>query len=212
MKTIKELFNVENELLKDYLNNYTYPVEILPNLHDDIIKIGHHLGNDYHMIKENVWVHESATIKEGVEIIGPAIIMAHANLKHYCYIRENVIIGEDCVIGNSSEIKNSIVIGKSNLPHFNYVGDSIIGSHVNLGAGSVVSNLRFDKKNVRVEKEETSLRKIGAFIGDNTEIGVNSVVCPGTVVMPNSCVFPLTMVKHLVEGVQKEDTISIKRL
>ena len=198
MITIKELRNVENDILKTYLNPFTYPYEVLANLSTDILKIGKKLSSEYEEIKENVWVHKTVKIGQGVEIIGPAIIMENSVLKHNAFIRENVIIGNNCVIGNSSEIKNSILVAHSNLPHFNYVGDSIIGNHVNLGAGSVISNLRFDKKNVKVEEIETPLRKIGAFIGDNVEIGVNSVICPGTVVMPNACIYPLTMVKGVV--------------
>lgn len=198
MITIKELMNVENDILKTYLNPFTYPYEVLSNLSTDILKIGKKLSSEYEEIKENVWVHKTVKIGQGVEIIGPAIIMENSVLKHNAFIRENVIIGNNCVIGNSSEIKNSILVAHSNLPHFNYVGDSIIGNHVNLGAGSVISNLRFDKKNIKVEGIETPLRKIGAFIGDNVEIGVNSVICPGTVVMPNACIYPLTMVKGVV--------------
>lgn len=211
MIKINELFNVENDLLKEYLSNYVYPYEILPNLASDIIRMGNKLPNDYQRIKENVWVHKSVQIGQNVEILGPAIIMENTVLKHNAYLRENVIIGHNCVIGNSSEIKNSIVISNSNLPHFNYVGDSIIGSHVNMGAGSVISNLRFDQQNVRVDGEETSLRKVGAFVGDNVEIGVNSVLCPGTIVMPNSCIYPLTMVKGVVDGT-KDNRPSLEKI
>ncbi len=196
MIRIKELFNLKNDLIGGFLNKYTYPPEILENLGKFILATGPKLGDEYHEMKENVWVHKSSKIGENVEILGPCIIMDNVTLKHNAYIRENVIIGSNSTIGNSSEIKNSILISNDQVPHFNYVGDSILGSSVHLGAGVILANLRFDKKNVKVEGEITNLRKIGAFIGDNTEIGCNSVVFPGTVIMPGSVIYPLSQVRN----------------
>ncbi len=206
MKKINELFSVHNELMKDFFDKYLYPVDILPNIHSEILSLGTLLSkDDYEEVKKNVWVHKSCEIGDNVEIVGPAIIMDNTTLRHNAYIRENVIIGRNVTIGNSCEIKNSIIMDDCQIPHFNYVGDSLLGNHVHLGAGVIIANLRLDKKNVRVEKEETSLRKIGAFIGDDTEIGCNSVIYPGTVLEKNSVIYPLSQVSNR----QKE---AIKRL
>ncbi len=213
MVTINELFDVKTVEMKDFFQKYTYPVEILPLIHDYILELGKRLDKKkYHEIKENVWVSNTAFIGDGVEIIGPAIIMENVKLNHACYIRENVIIGNNSSVGNSCEIKNSILLENVAVAHFNYVGDSLLGNHVHLGAGAIISNLRLDKCNVRVEHEDTSLRKIGAFIGDNTEIGCNSVICPGTVIMKKSVIFPLQMVKGKVDKVYKENKIELKRI
>ena len=197
MVVINELMNLENELIKKVVNNYSNPFEILSNIEKEIIKIGNTLDtNEYHLINENIWVHKTSIIGNNVEIIGPAIIMENTILRHNAYIRENVIIGKRCIIGNSCEIKNSIVMDNSQIPHFNYVGDSILGNHVHLGAGVVIANLRFDKENIIVNGFNTNLKKMGAFIGDNTEIGCNSVVYPGTILEKNSVIFPLSKVNN----------------
>ena len=197
MKKINELFSVNNELMKDIFDKYLYPVDVLPNIHSEILSLGYLLDNDsYEEIKKNVWVHKSCSIDSNVLIIGPAIIMDNTVLRHNAYIRENVIIGRNSVIGNSCEIKNSIIMDNVQIPHFNYVGDSILGNNSHLGAGVIIANLRLDRKNVSVEKEETSLRKVGAFIGDSTEIGCNSVVYPGTVLEKNSVIYPLSQVSN----------------
>ena len=192
--TIKELFNLDKTISKDYLNKYKYPFEVRDNINNIIIDLFSKLDNDYLMIKENVYAHKSAAIGKNVEIIGPCIIGKNTEIRHNAYIRENVIIGDNVVIGNSCEIKNSIIFDDAQIPHFNYVGDSILGNFTHLGAGVVIANLRLDKRNVQVENEETSLRKIGAFIGDRTEIGCNSVICPGTAIEKDSIIYPLSVV------------------
>ncbi len=144
----------------------------------------------------------------GVEIHGPVIIMEGVNLRHNAYIRGDVIVGSNSVVGNSCELKNCILLANCEVPHFNYVGDSILGNHAHLGAGVILSNLRLDKKNIRINHEETNLRKIGAFIGDNSQIGCNSVVFPGTVIEKNSLVMPLSTVK----GLYPNDNIKIERV
>ena len=198
MKKINELFEINNALLKEELTSYLYPCEILPDINKIIMNMIKKIDlNEYQKFNENVYVHKSVSIGQGVEIIPPAIIMENASLRHNAYLRGNVIIGPNSVVGNSCEIKNSILISQDEVPHFNYVGDSILGNKVHLGAGVILANLRFDKENIKVEKEQTNLRKIGAFIGDNTQIGCNSVVFPGTVIEKNSLVMPLETVRGL---------------
>ena len=204
-----DLFNFENSELRELFQNFSYPYEILPCINELIIKLGKVLSNEYQKLDNNIWIHKSAKLGQGVEIIGPAIIMENVTLRHNAFIRENVIVGSNSVVGNSCEIKNSILISNCEVPHFNYVGDSILGNHVHLGAGVILSNLRLDKKNIRIGDIDTNLRKIGAFIGDNAQIGCNTVLCPGTVVYPNVLVYPLKTLKGIVKD-NKE--IKIERL
>ena len=193
MKKINDLYDIKNSLLRKILDNYNYPCDVLLDINKIILEIAKTLNMDEYMkTDENIYIHKSVDIGKGVEIIAPAIIMENTKLRHNAYLRGNVIIGPNCVIGNSCEIKNSILLSNDEVPHFNYVGDSILGDKVHLGAGVILANLRFDKKNIRVEGEQTNLRKIGAFIGDNTEIGCNAVIAPGSVIDTNSIVFPLT--------------------
>ena len=205
-----ELFNLDNSLLKDLFEKYNYPYEILPNIHDYILELGSKLNLDEYDKNGNVWIHKSVKIGFGVEIIGPAIIMENTELRHNAFIRENVIIGPNSVVGNSCEIKNSILINSCEVPHFNYVGDSILGNKSHLGAGAILSNLRLDKQNIRINNEDNNLRKIGAFIGDNSQIGVNSVLCPGTIVYPNTIIYPGVVVKGIIKEDYKE--IRVERL
>lgn len=210
-----DLFNLDESPLKTFFDKNEYPYEILPKIHDYIIELGKSLDNfEYTEIKENVWVHKSVTIDDGVEIIGPAIVFPNVKLRHNAYLRENVIIGNDSVVGNSCELKNCILISNCQVPHFNYVGDSILGNHVHLGAGVIVSNLRLDKKNIIIDGVDTNLRKIGAFIGDYTEIGCNSVINPGTVIYPRAVIYPLSVVKKIIkEGeIYNRDKVELKRL
>ena len=205
MVVLTDLMNIENELIKDIINKYNNPLDLLPNINKEILRVGKLLNNnEYEEIKENVWVHKSCSISPSVEIIGPAIIMENAILKHNAYIRENVIIGKNSVIGNSSEIKNTIIMDNSQLPHFNYVGDSILGNHVHFGAGVITANLRLDRENIKIDGEKTNLRKMGAFIGDNTEIGCNSVICPGTILEKGTIILPLSMVKGNKNSIKVE--------
>lgn len=194
-----DLFNLDNCKLKDLLVKKVYSQEVLPAIHDYILELGEKLDDEYNQIKDNVWVHKDTLLSNSVEIIGPAIIMENCEIRHNAFIRENVIIGPNCVLGNSCEIKNSILLFNDQVPHFNYVGDSILGNNVHLGAGVILSNLRLDKKNVRINHQETGLRKIGAFIGDNSQVGCNSVLCPGTILYPNTIINPLMVVKGIID-------------
>ena len=205
-----ELFNIEDSYLKELFENYTYPHEILPNIHDYILELGNKLNDDYEKIDEDIWIHKTVKKGMGVEIVGPAIIMENVELRHNAFIRGNVIIGHNSVVGNSCEVKNSVLLSHCQVPHFNYVGDSILGNHVHLGAGVILSNLRLDKKNILIDNVDTNLRKIGSFIGDNSQVGVNSVLCPGTIVLPNVIIYPLKMVKGIVKDNYKN--IEVERL
>ena len=156
------------------------------------------LDGRYSEISEGVYVSYDAEISAGATIIGPAIICHGAEIRPGAYIRENVIIGEGALIGNSCEVKNSIIFDEAKLPHYNYVGDSIIGFKAHMGAGAIASNLRLDKKIIEINKVNTGLRKIGVFLGDNAEVGCNSVLCPGTVIGKGGVIYPLTVVKGVI--------------
>ena len=203
MFTTNNLLDLNHTITKEYFKDCEYPWEILPEIKNIILELGKKLDtSQYKEIKENVWVHNSATIDDNVTLIGPAIIGPQSQIKHCAYIRENVVIGEKCTVGNSCEIKNAIIFDESQIPHFNYVGDSLMGYKSHMGAGSIVSNLKSDKTNIVVRdgdnKLETNLRKFGAVIGDHVEIGCNSVLNPGTVIGKNSNIYPLSRVRGLV--------------
>lgn len=154
-----------------------------------------------------MFIHKTAQVARSAYIAGPAIICANAQLRHNCFIRGSAIIGEGCVVGNSTEVKNSVMLDGAQAPHFNYVGDSILGAGAHIGAGVILSNLRLDRKNVRICMEntrvETGLRKFGAIIGDGAEIGCNSVLNPGTIICKNAIVMPLSSVKGYYCGICK---------
>lgn len=205
---INDLFDLDQTLAKQYLNGFDEPWEILPKIKEIILKIGPTLSKDeYVEIKPQVWVHVSAKIANTVEINAPAIIDKNAEIRHGAYIRGSALIGESCVVGNSVEVKNAIFFNNAKAPHFNYVGDSIMGANSHVGAGVITSNVKNDKSLVTVlitaKKIPTGLKKFGAMIGDNVEVGCNSVLNPGTVLMRGVRVYPLCSVRGLVE----EDTI-----
>ena len=205
-----DLFNIDRIFLDDLFKKSVYPYEILPIINDYILEVGKRLSSEeYEKKGDNIWIHKSVKMDEGVEIMGPAIVMEGVTLRHNAFLRENVIVGPNSVVGNSCEIKNSILISNCEIPHFNYVGDSILGTKVHLGAGVILANLRFDKKNIKIDNIDTNLRKIGAFIGDNSEIGCNSVINPGTIILPNSLVFPLSNISGIYDG---NKDIKVERL
>ena len=197
--TNKDLFKTDNSIASQYINNYVYPFEVLPNIHDIILEIGSKLGDDYLHEKEDIWIHKSVKLPKFYTINGPCIIDSNAEIRPSAFIRGKVIIGANSVLGNSCEIKNSIIYDNVEIPHFNYVGDSILGYKSHLGAGSITSNLKSTKTNVVINKIETNLRKVGAFLGDYVEIGCNSVLNPGTIIGCNTIVYPLTMVRGVIE-------------
>lgn len=200
---IKDIVDIEHTISKEAFLETENVFELIPNIKNWIIKIGNKLDkNKYNVIGENIWIEKSVTIDETAKIIGPCIIDENTEIRHCAYIRGCVIIGKNCVIGNSTEIKNSIIFDDCQIPHFNYVGDSIMGYHSHLGAGVIITNLKNDKSNITIkneqEKIETGLRKFGAIIGDNVEVGCNSTIFPGTIIMPNTNVYPLTRVRGII--------------
>lgn len=202
MYKTQELFDLDHSIAKEYLKNYEYPWQALQGIKEFIIEKAKELSGEYKEIRQQVWVHESAKIAANATIEGPTIIGPNSEIRHCAFIRGSAIIGEGCVIGNSCEIKNAIIFDGCQVPHFNYVGDSILGYKAHMGAGSIVSNLKSDKQNVVIkqedEKYETNLKKVGALIGDYVEVGCNSVLNPGTVVGKHSNVYPLARVRGVV--------------
>lgn len=201
MKT-KDIFKINESIAYDFVVSYEYPFECLKDIKDYIIKLGNTLSDDYKLVGENIWVHKNAEVSKSAELHGPCIIDDGAVVRCNAFVRGSAIIGKNTVFGNSCEIKNAILFDNVQVPHFSYVGDSILGSHSHMGAGSIVSNLKSDKKDIIIkngnEKIETNLRKIGAFLGDYVEVGCNSVLNPGTVIGRNSNIYPLSSVRGVV--------------
>ena len=200
---ISNLYDLNQTISKEIFNGCEYPWEVLPKIKDFIIKLGESLPIDeYNKIGENVWVAQSAKIAPTAYIGGPAIIGKNAEIRHCAFIRQNAIVGENCVVGNSTELKNCILFNEVQVPHYNCVSDSVLGYRSHLGAGAIISNLKSDKTLVVVKKEnlkiETGLKKFGAALGDNVEIGCGAVLNPGTVIGKNSNIYPLSCVRGVV--------------
>lgn len=200
---IKSLFNLEETIAADAFMGCTYPWEVLSKIKSEIEKIGSTLSDsDYNKIGEDIWIHKSAKVASTAFINGPAIICKDAEVRHCAFIRGSAIVGEGAVVGNSTELKNVILFNKVQVPHYNYVGDSILGYRSHMGAGSITSNVKSDKTLVTVNagdlKIETGLKKFGAILGDHVEVGCNSVLNPGTVIGRNSNIYPLSMVRGFV--------------
>ena len=200
---ISNLYNLDETIAKDIFNGCEYPWEVLPKIKDFIIKLGESLDkNEYEKIGENVWIAKSAKIAPTAYINGPAIIGKEAEVRHCAFIRGNAIVGQKAVVGNSTELKNVILFNNVQVPHYNYVGDSILGYKSHMGAGSITSNVKSDKKLVIVkngnEKIETGLKKFGSMVGDNVEVGCGSVLNPGTIVGRESNIYPLSSVRGCV--------------
>lgn len=198
------LFNLDETIAKHYLKKTTYPWEALPNIKDYILEIGSRLDLEKFDKKgENIWIAKSANVADTAMIMGPAIIDEEAEIRHCAFLRQNVIVGKKAVVGNSTELKNCILFNGAQVPHFNYVGDSILGYKAHLGAGVITPNLKLDRKNIiiRYNMQEyiTDLRKIGAMVGDFTEVGCNAVFNPGTIVCKNVTIYPLSNVRGVVE-------------
>ena len=194
----KDLFSTECPFLKEVFEKSTYPWEILPQIKEIVKKVLETGLEGYTEIEPGVLVGENVKIAKTATIEAPAIIGPNTELRPGAYLRGNVIIGEKCVIGNSSELKNSILLNHVQVPHYNYVGDSILGDYAHMGAGSILSNLKSGGKNVVIhaDKEyETGLRKIGGFLAEHADIGCGSVLNPGTVIGKNTQVYPLSMLR-----------------
>ena len=195
--TVKELYTLDETIAKDIFEGVTYPWEVLPKISAFIVQLGNTLSEEeYEKRGENVWIAKY--------INGPAIIGKEAEVRHCAFIRGNAIVGEGAVVGNSTELKNVILFNKVQVPHYNYVGDSILGYKSHMGAGSITSNVKSDKKLVVVKTPwgniETGMKKFGAMLGDEVEVGCGSVLNPGTVVGSHSNIYPLSSVRGFVPG------------
>ncbi|MDO5156021.1 MAG: UDP-N-acetylglucosamine pyrophosphorylase [Eubacteriales bacterium] len=203
--TIQELYSLEETLAKPLLEELTYPWEALSKIGDFIKKIGPTLSKEIYEEKgENIWIAKSAKIYPNNYIAGPCIIGEHTEVRPGAFIRGNALVGNDCVVGNSTELKNVILFNHVQVPHYNYVGDSVLGFYSHMGAGSITSNVKADKTLVHVKGNgydlETGLKKFGAMLGDHVEIGCNTVLNPGTIVCKDSNVYPVSMVRGVVSA------------
>ena len=201
--TVKELYNLDETIAKDIFEGVTYPWEVLPKIGAFIVELGKKLPKDeYELAWENVWIAKSAKIAPTAYIGGPAIIGKDAEVRHCAFIRGNAIVGEGAVVGNSTELKNVILFNKVQVPHYNYVGDSILGYKAHMGAGSITSNVKSDKTLTTIKTPEgvieTGMKKVGAMLGDEVEVGCGSVLNPGTVVGRHTNIYPLSMVREFV--------------
>ena len=198
MLTIKDLFDLDHTIAKDYLAQFTYPWEALAGIKDFILSVGPTL-EDYDEVSPQVWVHKTATVAPTAFLGGPCIIGPETEVRHCAFIRGSALVGAGCVVGNSVELKNVILFDGVQTPHYNYVGDSILGYKAHMGAGSITSNVKSDKTLVVVrcgaERAETGRKKVGAMLGDHVEIGCNSVLNPGTVIGRESQIYPLSCVR-----------------
>ena len=200
---IKNLYNLDETIASKIFEGATYPWEVLPKIEEFIKELGNTLSSEeYEKRGEDIWIAKTATIAPTAYIKGPAIIGKNAEIRHCAFIRGKAIVGEGAVVGNSTELKNVILFNKVQVPHYNYVGDAVLGYKSHMGAGSICSNVKSDKKLVVVkdgdEKIETGLKKFGAMLGDHVEVGCGSVLNPGTVIGRNSNIYPLSAVRGCV--------------
>ncbi len=200
---IKNLLDLNETIAAELFEGKTYPWEVLPQIGAFIVKLGETLSEEeYDCIDGNIWIAKTASVAPSACINGPTIIGKDAEIRHCAFIRGNAIVGEGAVVGNSTELKNVVLFNKVQVPHYNYVGDSVLGYKAHMGAGSICSNVKSDKKLVVVKYKdqaiETGIKKFGAMLGDNVEVGCGSVLNPGTVIGRNSNVYPLSPVRGCV--------------
>lgn len=200
---IKNLYNLDETIAKDIFAGKEYPWEVLPYIGEYIKELGSTLPTDeYDKVGEDIWIAKSAKVAKTAYINGPCIIGKNTEVRHCAFIRGNALVGEGCVVGNSTELKNVIIFNCVQVPHYNYVGDSVLGYKSHMGAGSITSNVKQDKTlvtvNINGTKVDTGLKKFGAMLGDNVEVGCNSVLNPGTVVGRHSNIYPLSMVRGYI--------------
>lgn len=207
--SISSLYDLEHTMAKPLLEKLTYPWEALPRIKDFILELGAGLDkSEYNEVSEHVWIHKSASVFPSAYIAGPAIIGPDTEVRQCAFIRGNALVGAGCVVGNSTELKNVIIFDNVQVPHYNYVGDSVLGYKSHMGAGSITSNVKSDKTLVHVKGSvsesgqafdiDTGLKKFGAMLGDHVEVGCNSVLNPGTVIGPNTNIYPLSPVRGYV--------------
>ena len=202
MYTISDLFDLSHTLAKDYFCQFTYPWEALPGIKEMIIQLGQSLDPaQYEERQPQVWVHKSAKVFPSAYLGAPCIIGANTEVRHCAFIRGSALVGEGCVVGNSVELKNVVLFDCVQVPHYNYVGDSILGYKAHMGAGSITSNVKSDKTLVVIHGQPeipTGIKKVGALVGDHVEVGCNSVLNPGTVIGKNSSIYPVSCVRGVV--------------
>ncbi len=218
MFTLKDMYDLDHTMAKDYLQQYEYPWLALAGIKDFIISLGQNLPEEeYDEVSPQVWVHKTAKVFDSAYLGAPCIIGARTEVRHCAFIRGSALVGEDCVVGNSCELKNVILFDHVQTPHYNYVGDSILGYYSHMGAGSITSNVKSDKKLVVVhngeEQIETGLKKFGAMLGDHVEVGCNSVLNPGTVIGRNCNVYPTSCVRGVIaeNSIYKNDGTVVKK-
>ena len=217
MHTIKDLYDLDHTLAAEYLSGFSYPWQALPGIGELILRLGPALSAEYQEVSPNVWVHETAKIAPTAYLGAPCIIGPRTEVRHCAFIRGSALVGEGCVVGNSTELKNVILFDGVQVPHYNYVGDSILGYKAHMGAGSITSNVKSDKSLVVIHGDEdipTGIKKVGAMLGDFVEVGCNSVLNPGTVIGRCSNVYPTSCVRGVVPEnsiYKKNDTIVAKR-
>lgn len=200
--TIAQLYDLEYTIAKDYLSAFTYPWEALKGIKDMIVQMGERLDpEEYEQIQPQVWAHKTVKIAPTASITGPCIFGAETEVRHCAFVRGSVLVGKNCVVGNSVELKNVIIFDNVQVPHYNYVGDSILGYRSHMGAGAVTSNVKSDRTLVVIHGDEdipTGIKKVGAMLGDYVEVGCNSVLNPGTVIGRHSNVYPTSCVRGVV--------------
>ncbi len=202
MLKTSDLFDLSHSMAGTYLSDFDLPWQALGGIKSLILSLGSQLGEDYNQIQPNVWVHKTAVIAPTAYLGAPCIIGANTEVRHCAFIRGSALVGENCVVGNSVELKNVILFDNVQVPHYNYVGDSILGYKSHMGAGSVTSNVKSDKTLVVVKNGEeqipTGLKKFGAMLGDFVEVGCNSVLNPGTVIGRHTNIYPTSCVRGMV--------------
>ncbi len=201
--TIKDLFSLKDSIAAPLFEGATYPFEVLPKIGGFIKQLGPTLDPEiYELRGKDIWIAKSALIAPTASITGPCIIGENTEVRHCAFIRGNALVGNNCVVGNSTELKNVVLIGSVQVPHYNYVGDSVLGMRSHMGAGSITSNVKSDKTLVTVkvgnERIETGLKKFGAVLGDGVEVGCGSVLNPGTVIGQNTNIYPLSSVRGFI--------------
>ena len=218
MLKTKQLFDLNHTLAGTYLAGFDYPWQALNGIKDLILNLGPALGAEYNEVSPTVWVHHTATVAPTAYLGAPCIIGAGTEIRHCAFVRGSALVGENCVVGNSVELKNVILFDNVQVPHYNYVGDSILGYKSHMGAGAVTSNVKSDKTLVTVkdgnERIETGLKKFGAMLGDHVEVGCNSVLNPGTVIGRNSNVYPTSCVRGVVpeNSIWKNTGVVVKKI
>ena len=197
-----DLYDLTHSLAGNYLSGFDYPWQALKGIKDLILSLGSSLGEEYTEVSPTVWVHKTATVAPTAFLGAPCIIGANTEIRHCAFIRGSALVGENCVVGNSVELKNVILFDNVQVPHYNYVGDSILGFKSHMGAGSLTSNVKSDQTLVVVkngeERFETGLKKFGAMLGDHVEVGCNSVLNPGTVIGRHTNIYPTSCVRGVV--------------